>query len=269
MLIFLKLGGSLVTDKARAQTARPQTLKRLANEVASALANRPNLRILIGHGAGSFGHIQAHKHGTRAGVHTPAGWRGFCEVASTTALLNRLVFDILVEAGIPIFNTQPSASAICHDAKLTDMASKPIQAALNYGLVPLIHGDVAFDTVRGGTVISTEAIFRYLAAQLCPQTILIAGLQRGVLRNPPHGDLIPEITPHNVPDLHTFLGQSDDPDVTGGMENKVREMLTISEDQPDIRTLVFSGETPGAVHKALIGETIPATLIHAPTGTTC
>ena len=58
-LIFLKLGGSLLTDKTRPQALRPDVLGRLAGEIAAALAARPALWLLIGHGSGSFGHVAA------------------------------------------------------------------------------------------------------------------------------------------------------------------------------------------------------------------
>ncbi|MEE9188865.1 MAG: hypothetical protein V3U36_05795, partial [Anaerolineales bacterium] len=76
-LTLLKLGGSLITDKSRPRTLRLETLVRLADEIASALQQRPSLRLIIGHGAGSYGHVSAKQHGTRQGVHTPNQWRGF------------------------------------------------------------------------------------------------------------------------------------------------------------------------------------------------
>ena len=35
-LQLLKLGGSLITDKARARAARPEVMRRLADEIAAA-----------------------------------------------------------------------------------------------------------------------------------------------------------------------------------------------------------------------------------------
>jgi hypothetical protein len=62
---FLKLGVSLVTDKTRAYTARHERLARLASEVRQALDAAPDLRLVVGHGSGSFGHWAARPHGTR------------------------------------------------------------------------------------------------------------------------------------------------------------------------------------------------------------
>ncbi len=109
-LVFLKLGGSLLTDKTQPQALRPQVLRRLAVEIAEALAERPHLRLLIGHGSGSFGHVAGRKYNTRAGVTSPEGWRGYAETARAAALLNRHVMDALWEAGVPALALQPSAA---------------------------------------------------------------------------------------------------------------------------------------------------------------
>jgi isopentenyl phosphate kinase len=55
-LVFLKLGGSLITDKNQAHTARLDVLERMAFEIAAARAQDQDLKIVLGHGSGSFGH---------------------------------------------------------------------------------------------------------------------------------------------------------------------------------------------------------------------
>jgi isopentenyl phosphate kinase len=47
--------------------------------------------------------------------------------------------------------------------------------------VPLLYGDVAFDRVRGGTIVSTEQVLAFVARQLPPQWLLLAGDTEGVL----------------------------------------------------------------------------------------
>lgn len=42
------------------------------------------------------------------------------------------------------------------------------QAALDAGIVPVVHGDVAFDEELGGTIASTEDIFAFLAKEMAP-----------------------------------------------------------------------------------------------------
>lgn len=262
-LVFLKLGGSLITNKLQEQTVQPEMLTRLADEIADALMTRPDLQLVIGHGSGSFGHTEARKYGTRQGVHTPEDWRGYAEVAHVAAKLNRHVLDALREAGVPAINCQPSASAIARDTVVQHLAVAPIQNALANGLVPLVMGDVAIDEVRGGTIISTEDVFRYLAEALGPSEILLAGIERGVLTHWPNGDVISLINTTNIDSVRSVLKGSHAADVTGGMESKVLEMLAQAQARPGLAIRIFSGALPGSVQQMLMGTNSDGTTIAA------
>ena len=100
-LVFLKLGGSLITDKTQAETPRQDVLEELAQEVRQARAEAPELRMVLAHGSGSFGHVAARRHGTRAGVTGQAGWQGFAEVSDAAARLNRIVAGVFLAAQPP------------------------------------------------------------------------------------------------------------------------------------------------------------------------
>jgi isopentenyl phosphate kinase len=263
MLTFLKLGGSLITDKTTPRAIRPEVLARLMQEIAEARAAQPGMRIVLGHGSGSFGHVEASRYGTRAGVHTETDWQRLAEVQWVAGLLNRLVVDAARAAGLPIFNCPPSASALCEDGQLGSLAVEPIRAAVEHGLIPLVYGDVAIDKARGGTIISTEDEFRLLAPHLRPERILLAGIEPGVLTHWPDGEVIPEITAVETRQGASLqnIGASHAADVTGGMDSKVREMLALVEALRDCTVQIFSGEAPGQVRAALLGEAVPGTTI--------
>ena len=252
--VFLKLGGSLITDKTRAYTARHETIARLASEVRQALDTARDIRLLIGHGAGSFGHWAARPYGTREGVHTPAQWRGYAEVAAAASRLNRIVTDAFIEAGVPVLSVQPSASARCHDGALAHMDTYPLRAALAHGLVPLVHGDVALDDVRGGTIASTEDIFVFLAGELRPARILLLGEVRGVLDA--SGAVIPHITPADLLALQDALTGSEGVDVTGGMADKVARMVELVQVHPETCVHILTGTEPGLLTRVLLDATL-------------
>lgn len=261
-LVFLKFGGSLITDKTRPYTVFPDRLRRLAEEVRGALGKRPDLRLLVGHGSGSFGHQAAAPHETRRGVRTPEQWRGYAEVAAAAARLNRLVTDALLEAGVPVLSLQPSASARCRDGVLMRLEIDPIREALARGLVPLVYGDVALDEVRGGTILSTEDLFVYLAGSLSPRRILLVGEVPGVLDD--RGEVVARISPATLSAVRPLLSGSRGVDVTGGMADKVAQMVHLVERQPDLAVRILSGLEPGLVRQALLNPGLPAgTLIAA------
>ncbi|MGB8212219.1 MAG: isopentenyl phosphate kinase [Anaerolineales bacterium] len=261
-IIFLKLGGSLITDKTRPYTPRPEKLDALAVGIASALKENAGLQLVLGHGSGSFGHAAASRHDTRQGVSGPVAWRGFAEVWYQASALNRLVVESLRKADLPAVTFSPAACVTAHDGKVFIWDSYPLQTALSNGLLPVIHGDVAFDEIRGGTILSTEDLFAHLARQLHPQRILLAGLEAGVWADfPIRKSLLAELTPSNFAQQAPLLGEAVGADVTGGMRSKVIDMLALVEEIPDLEILIFSGENPEAFRRALRGEN-PGTRLH-------
>ena len=258
-LDFLKLGGSLITRKAVPRTPRPEVIDRLAQEIAQAMHFHPERRLLLGHGSGSYGHVPARKYGTRQGVQTPEQWQGFAEVWRDANTLNRLVVDALRDAGLPVIAFPPSASVTAQDGQVITWNVAPLQAALEAGLLPVVQGDVIFDTARGGTILSTEELFVHLARQLHPSRLLLAGIEPGVWPiYPPRLDevsdgIVPEITPENFQSVLPALSGSQDADVTGGMASKVRQMLALVQELPGLEVRIFSGQQPDCLRGVLSG----------------
>lgn len=253
-LIFIKLGGSLITDKTRPYTPRLDVLKRLAAEIKSARQAAPDVDIVLGHGSGSFGHTAAKKHGTRQGVSSADGWRGFREVWWQASQLNRHVMQSLTEAGVAALALAPVSAVTARDGRVAHWDLAPLKAALGAGLIPVVYGDVIFDEVRGGTILSTEDLFEYLAVQLEPQRILLAGLEEAVWADyPANTQRIETITPASFEALRANVGGSHGADVTGGMESKVRQMLDLVQKIPGLKAQIFSGETPGNLEHILSG----------------
>jgi isopentenyl phosphate kinase len=253
-LAFLKLGGSLITDKSKEATARGRVIRQAAREIKEALEARPELRLLVGHGSGSFGHFVALRYGLLEG--SPPNWWGYAETGVAAARLNRLVTDAFLAEGAPVVSIQPSASAHCRDGELISMATEPIEWMLRHGLVPLVYGDVALDEVRGCTIISTEQIFAYLADHLEPTRIVLAGEVDGVFTADPLRDesaqLIPEISRQNFHQVEFMLAGSHGVDVTGGMLTKVRIMYALVQGRPELKVQLISGRRPGMIKRALL-----------------
>jgi isopentenyl phosphate kinase len=256
-LVFLKLGGSLITDKRRFESARPDVIQRLAAEIRSALDARPDLHLVLGHGSGSYGHFHADRYHVREG-HIEE-WVGYAHTSAAAQRLNRLVTDTLLSAGVPVVSLQPSASAMCRDGQLQSLAIEPVAQALAHGLVPLVYGDVAWDTERECTIISTEDIFARLARSLCPRWIIEAGEVDGVHSGDPQRDavvrLIPEISRTNYFDVEQMLSTSFGVDVTGGMLSKVASLYRLVQEQPTLGVRIITGTRPGVLQRLLIDPT--------------
>jgi isopentenyl phosphate kinase len=149
------------------------------------------------------------------------------------------------------------------------METYAIATALEHRLVPLVYGDVAMDTVRGGTIISTEEIFAWLARRIVPDRIVLAGVVPGVLQRGwqhavgEHTELdsshvIRRITPRTAASVLPVLGQSHGTDVTGGMLAKVRVMCELVETMPSVKVKIVSGEECGLLTRILSDSRCPA-----------
>lgn len=259
-MIFLKLGGSLITDKAVRERARPQVIERLAIEIREALLAKPETRLLIGHGSGSFGHPAAARFGTLDGARTGDEWRGFAEVWSAAHRLHRIVLDALTGAGLSVLSFPPSANAIANRGEIVEMADEQIRRALKAGLIPLVHGDVAFDRSRGATILSTERVLTHLANVLHPSRILLAGIEEGVYRDyPARHQLLSELSQAMLPEIRLETAESTD--VTGGMEHKVQQAFQLAHADPQAEVRIFSGETSGNLQAALLGYALGTRIV--------
>lgn len=262
-LYFIKLGGSLITEKHRPSTPRPEVIRRLAEEIYQARVEHPNLQLILGHGSGSFGHMAAKKYNTHLGVFTPAQWQGFLEVWWQARALNTLVTEICLQVGLPVMTFSPSATIICQNGQISAWNLAPLQQALEAGLIPIVYGDVVLDKGIGGTILSTERLFVELVHRLKPTRLLLCGQEEGVWADfPQRQRLIPHLTPHNLEEVLPALMGSEAPDVTGGMFEKVRSMLDLVNQYPDLEVIIFSGERPQNLTLALQGHPIGTRITH-------
>jgi isopentenyl phosphate kinase len=258
MLTFVKLGGSVITDKTGQEAADLDTIRRLAGELHDALMADPGLRLILGHGSGSFGHTYAARYGIHRGIAPGADWTGFALTAAAALRLNRIVIDQLLAAGVPALALQPSATLRSVGGQLAAWDTATIERALGQGLVPVVHGDVAFDDSQGTAIISTEQLLLYLARtpDLRPLRIILVG-EAGVYTADPRADpqaqRIPHIDRGNIAAVLRSAGGSHGADVTGGMRSKVELLWRLAETQPGL-TAQLIGPTPGLLRRALLGQ---------------
>lgn len=250
-LIFLKLGGSLITDKTGVEQLRPDVLARVAEDIAVARTADPQMRLVVGHGSGSFGHVAAARHHTRQGVGSAEQWQGFAEVADSAARLNRHVVAALLAAGVPALSFSPFTAAVCRAGQVVGLAlDNGLQTALDHGLVPVVYGDVAFDEAWGGTIMSTEEVMAALAEAMPPRWLLLAGETPGVFDE--HGEVVGHISAATLDALLPALGGSRGTDVTGGMVAKVQQMLDLTAAHEGLSVRIFSGLEPGLLARVLL-----------------
>ncbi len=255
-LVFVKLGGSLITDKRRAYTARPERIRALLASVAQALRAQPDLRVLLGHGSGSFGHWAAREHDVR----TP---EGLVAIARAAAQLHGVVMEQALAVGLRAYSFPPSALWLLEDGEPRVACLAALKHALAAGLTPVVYGDALLDRGQGGAILSTERVFDALLPELRPRRVLLVGEAPGVWADYPRNTrVLRELTPATWDAWRRAVRGSDAPDVTGGMASKVAAALAWVRRDPELEVFIFSGEDPATLRRALQGEPV-GTWIHA------
>ncbi|HNP85115.1 MAG TPA: isopentenyl phosphate kinase [Kouleothrix sp.] len=259
MQTFVKFGGSVITDKKGQEAPDLPLIRRLAAEVRAALdVAPPDYRLIIGHGSGSFGHTYARRYGIHTGLAPDADWMGFAQTAAAALRLNRIVVDELLAAGVPAIAFQPSATLVSTGGRLAAWDTAALERALARRLVPVVHGDVAFDTAQGSAIISTEQLLEALCrdAALQPTRVILVG-EAGVYtadpRANPRAQRIPFITAENIDTVLRGTGGSHGADVTGGMRSKIELMWQLVRAIPTLQVQLI-GPAPGLLTAALLGQ---------------
>lgn len=263
-LVLLKLGGSLITDKAKPMEAKKDIIETLAQQVASALKKDPNLQLLIGNGAGSFGHYAVITHHMQNGLNEPQKNIGFAQVQKAVAQLNRCIVDALIDAGVAAMSLQPSAMMIANDGVLQELPLTIIEAAFAHNIVPVMYGDILLDTKKGSTIASTELLLGAAAAAFvnnghAVHKVIHNGVTQGVLDT--HKKVIPYITRENLAEIKKLIYKTDGFDVTGGMLHKIEESLLLAD--KGISSLIINGiSEKDLLTKALLDEDVIGTRIY-------
>lgn len=261
MLTFVKFGGSVITNKTQEESPNLPVIKQLATELrsvwSSPLSDRPP-RLIVGHGSGSFGHTYAKRYGVHTGLSSDADWIGFALTSAAALRLNRMVVDELLAVGVPALSLQPSATIRSDQGTLTRWDTTILSSALERRLLPVIHGDVAFDTVQGSAIISTEQLLTHLAHDTTFQLtrIILVGESGVYTADPhldPHAQRIPHIDSSNITTVLEGAGASHGVDVTGGMRSKIALMWQLVRAIPTLRVHLI-GPTPGLLSRAIQGD---------------
>jgi isopentenyl phosphate kinase len=249
MLTFVKFGGSIITDKRGQEAPDLAMISQLTREMSAARTSQAGHSFVLGHGSGSFGHVYAARYGIHRGLSANDDWMGFALTARAARRLHGIIIDALLAAGIPALSLQPSASLHSRAGELVHWHTDSLAHALHSRLVPVIHGDVAFDTEQGSAIISTEALFVQLALHtpLRPNRIVLVG-ETAVYTADPHRNpsarLIPLITDDNIETVLDYTGDSRAVDVTGGMRSKLALTWQLVQSLPGLEVFII-GPDPG------------------------
>lgn len=260
-IVLIKLGGSLITNKLAEAEARPETIARLAAELASWRASGGRARIVLGHGSGSFGHAAAARYDLGRGLrgNDPMG---AAITQDQAARLHRLVIEKLLAAGLPAFSWAPSTGLLSHAGRTRRSFFGPLFEAQKAGLWPVFFGDVVADEELGATIASTEKVSLAFARAAQRRGLKVTralwlGETNGIYDA--EGKTLETIDAGNLKAARRVVGGSAGVDVTGGMDLRLRTAWELTRFGTE--SWILDGNVPGRLEKALAGEKVAGTRV--------
>lgn len=253
-LVLIKLGGSIITDKDKPYTAKPEVIRSLAKEL-----KKSKTLFILAHGSGSFGHTSATKYGGKKGYQSKVG---IAKVARDAMEINRIVMDILVEEGLPAVSFRPMSMILTKGGQIANSFFESIGVAFKQGLIPVVYGDVIWDRKWKSTILSGETILNAIGAYFKNKGFIIdkiiqVGETNGVYDN--KKKTIPVITIKTYPNFKKFVFGLKVKDVTGGMQHKVEDALKMAV--LGIKTLLINGTIKNELSNAILGKPTKGTKI--------
>ena len=230
--VLVKLGGSAITHKKHFETLHTDNLRDCCDSVAQS-----GKRVVVCHGAGSYGHFQAREHAVSKGTEDPKfSWRGFALTRSSVCKLNGLVVDGLLAAGVAAVGVSPcDAFGATRGRGVVPRAARRrgvarVRELLGTGCVPVVHGDACLDEVQGASILSGDTLMTLLAEELRPKLVVFITDVPGVFNRPPDepgATLVPRISvgAGRGPKIATSTALHD---VTGGVAAKLESAIAIA-----------------------------------------
>ena len=253
----MKLGGSVITHKAKPLSFRPRVTARLARELAPFYGEG----LVVVHGAGGFGHVRAAEYGLAGGLTDADSVQGTAIVQRDVRTLNLHVIDALLAAGIPAVSIPPGTFLELDDGRLTEFDAVPFQRAIARGLVPVTFGDVLMDRERGVAIASGDLLMAALSGVFKPEMAVFVTMVDGVYEgDPSKGDsrLLREVSPEEAAAAGASSGEGV-ADVTGSMMGKLAEAFQVAASAK--HTWIIGGGRPGRLKALMEGRRVKGTRV--------
>ncbi len=235
-MIAVKLGGSVITDKRRECCYRRGAAERLAREMAGS-----DQRMLVVHGAGSYGHPQAERYGLQTGG-GPDVLEGVAVTHAAVRELNLYLLQAMRTAGVAAVSLPPFPS-------LDESYERKAREIIDAGLTPVTYGDVVVHP--DVAIVSGDLLLQRLSVALPVQQAVFVTNVDGIYRHPERPEtLIARCTPEELDGA--LYGEVDGADVTAGMAGKVKAIKEMAHSGIDVA--VINGNEAGRLRQALQGD---------------
>jgi len=184
---------------------------------------------------------------------------GFCKTRESVSALSSVIMHELLRAGVPAV-LLPTCSLVeqCK-GRISKFNLKPVRSALKHGLVPVLSGDMVFDSALGGSVCSGDQVISCLSSKLKISRVVFATDVDGIFTADPKkkrdAKLIECVSARKLK-FKKSISRAKTTDVTGGMRGKVAELSKIRS-----KIYVANALKPERIYKLLVGKKALSTRI--------
>lgn len=245
-------------------SVRKNLLRKIAKTIISAKKKKDFDLILI-HGAGAAGHQLAHRYNLRDGaISNKQGWIGSFESRLVNQKLDISITEILTSAGLRITPIHTASAIIQKNKDISHFDIQPIKEALKWDCIPLLYGEMVFDTEIGMSICSGDIIAPHLASKLNVEKMFFASDIDGIFDRDPHqyksATLIEKIELDQIT-KNAQLGKSHNIDTTDGLRGKISKLDT--KYMGSLTSVeIFNGLKSSNFEKILLGGKFPHTIIN-------
>ncbi|XP_022158795.1 uncharacterized protein LOC111025262 isoform X2 [Momordica charantia] len=221
---IVKLGGAAITCKNELETIHEENLATVSSHLRKTMASKSGVH--------------------KGGLGRSLVKAGFVATRISVTSLNLQIVRALAREGIPSVGMSPfSCGWSTCERNIAAVDLHGVSKAINFGFVPVLHGDAVFDDSLGCTILSGDVIIRHLAEHLKPDYVVFLTDVLGVYDRPPsepNAVLLREIVVGEdgrwsvlQPIMHNSNTEVEITvaahDTTGGMVTKISEAAMIAK----------------------------------------
>jgi len=239
-MILIKLGGSIVTNKERPQSARRKTIDNILKQIKK--IDEP--KILV-HGGGSYGHYWSVKYG----MHTkPARYslKGLSVVKNSMIELDKMILDNAAKNKLNTYSLPPT-DFMNGDKPIRNKIQKIGEIAKS-GLIPITYGDALWYSQKKSYILSGDVIMTTIGKILKPRLSVFVLDVDGVYSDTKSKKLIYDFKKEKPTISKNRM------DVTGGMTRKISEAIKMSKS--GLKVFFVNGNKPQRIIDATSGKSL-------------
>jgi isopentenyl phosphate kinase len=243
-MILIKLGGSIITNKGKPQSARRKTIDNILKQIKK--INEP---MILVHGGGSYGHYWSMKYS----MHTkPARYslKGLSVVKNSMIELDKIILNSATKNKLNTYSLPPT-DFMSGNKPIKNKVQKIGEIAKS-GLVPITYGDALWYGQKKSYILSGDVIMTTIGKILKPRLSIFVLDVDGVYSDTKSKKLIYDLKKEKPTISKNKM------DVTGGMTRKITEAAKMSKS--GLKVFFVNGNKPQRIVNAVSGKKFEGTL---------